>query len=308
MRKTSKIITAALLSTALICTLSVTGNAAAINISESSISLESINKDWKEISDENTFHTFSNGTDQVTVLKYNDYDDLPAPAKVDDKYEAVYQTFFSAGDEIYVITGRAVKAKDISGVREIIDSITYPEMTSSKNGNTVSMNSSTSTSETADSSTQRDEAETENDSQQIPEQGWDSIILYDTDMNGVNVTRGNDGNWYDENGVSYGNLDTADDEAPIYNSNGEAYYWNGNFAQAAANASSDTDNDAEENISYSEVTDSSANVNDPYDLYSWDAGTNSFIPFQQAAGDGSPIGRGNGWYYYDSDNNNYVPW
>lgn len=308
MRKTSKIITAAVLSTALICTLSVTGNAATINIKESSISLDSINKDWKEVSDENTFHTFSNGTDKVTVLKYDDYDDLPAPAKVDDKYEAVYQTFFSAGNEIYVVTGCAVRAKDISDVREIIDSITYPEMASSEKGNTVSMTSSTNTSKTADSSTNRDENTNKNDDQQISEQGWDSIILYDTDMNGVYVTRGNDGNWYDENGVSYGNLDIADDEAPIYNSNGEAYYWNGSFAQAAANASSGTDNDSEENSSYSEDTDSSANVNDPYDLYSWDAGTNSFIPFQQADGDGAPIGRGNGWYYYDSDSNSYAPW
>ena len=38
---------------------------------------------------------------------------------------------------------------------------------------------------------------------------------------------------------------------------------------------------------------------DPYDLYSWDPGTNSYIPFQAAESDCSPVGRGNGWYYYD---------
>ena len=35
-------------------------------------------------------------------------------------------------------------------------------------------------------------------------QGWNSIVLYDIDLNGVQVKRGDDGVWYDENGVSYG--------------------------------------------------------------------------------------------------------
>ena len=49
-------------------------------------------------------------------------------------------------------------------------------------------------------------------------------------------------------------------------------------------------------------------VTDPYDLYSWDPGTNSYIPFQAAESDCSPVGRGNGWYYYDEDSGEYVPW
>lgn len=301
MKKTNKIITAAALSTALICTLSVTGNAAAIKLDESSISLDAINKAWKEVSDTNTFHTFSNGTDKVTVLKYDDYDDLPAPAKTDDKYEAVYQTFFSAGDEIYVVTGSAVKAKDIAEVKEIIDSITYPEMASSQKGGVKS-------SDTADSSDNLDEAAKGSDSQSDHYQGLDSMLLYNTDMNSVCVTRGSDGNWYDENGVSYGDLDNVDEAAPIYNSNGEAYYWNGSYALAASNASSGNDYNSDTDSNSSEGYDNTADVNDPYDLYSWDVGTNSFIPFQQADGDGSPIGRGNGWYYYDSDTGYYIPW
>ena len=81
--------------------------------------------------------------------------------------------------------------------------------------------------------------ETPDTSEEIPDQGWNSIVLYDTDLNGVTVTRGDDGtgNWYDADGISYGNLDEIEDEsAPIYNSNGKAYYWNGAYAQAAANS------------------------------------------------------------------------
>lgn len=301
MKKRVKILSALALSAALICTLPVIGNAAAIRINESSISFESVNKDWKEISDKHTFHTFTNGTDIITVLKYEDYDDLPAPARTDDKYEAVYQTFYCAGDDIYVVTGSAVKASDISEVKEIIDSITYPEASSGKSGSTAQSNTSSNTSTDKESSTN---SSNNTDSSDIPYQGWDSIVLYDTNLNEVTVTRGNDGtgNWYDANGVSYGNLDTADESAPIYNSNGEVYYWNGAIAQAiAGDSSEETDNS-------SEGSDSISDVNDPYDLYSWDSGTNSFIPYQQAGSDGASIGRGNGWYYYDADTNNYLSW
>ena len=49
-------------------------------------------------------------------------------------------------------------------------------------------------------------------------------------------------------------------------------------------------------------------VQDPYDLYSWDSETGTYIPYQQAEGNGEPIGRGNGWYYYDEEAEAYIPW
>lgn len=300
MRKKGKLFTAAALSAALICILPVAGNAADIDITKKSISFEEINKDWEEVSDQNTLHTFTNGTDVITVLKFYDYKDLPSPAKVSDKYEAVYQTFYSTGDEIYVVTGSAAKKDGITEVKNIIDSILYPEEASTK---TDKKNSGSSSGQSSEASTAASGSKPQTDSSQIPEQGWDSIVLYDIHLNGVEVTRGNDdtGNWYDANGVSYGNLDEADESAPIYNSNGEAYYWNGAYAQEAANASSGSDADAES-------TDITASINDPYDLYSWDAGTNSYIPYQQAESDASPIGRGNGWYYFDAASGGYLPW
>ena len=49
-------------------------------------------------------------------------------------------------------------------------------------------------------------------------------------------------------------------------------------------------------------------VQDPYDLYSWDSETGTYIPYQQAEGNGEPIGRGNGWYYYAEEAEAYIPW
>ncbi len=51
-----------------------------------------------------------------------------------------------------------------------------------------------------------------------------------------------------------------------------------------------------------------ANVRDPYDLYSWDAETGTYIPYQEAEGTAEPIGRENGWFYYDAESGNYMPW
>ena len=77
----------------------------------------------------------------------------------------------------------------------------------------------------------------------------------------------------------------AMDEDGVTDQNGNKYYW-----------------------TWTAPDDTSGEVRDPYDLYSWDPGTNSYIPFQAAESDCSPIGRGNGWYYYDEDSGEYVPW
>lgn len=67
-----------------------------------------------------------------------------------------------------------------------------------------------------------------------------------------------------------------------------------------------SDNISDNSDNIPDNTDTSAGIDDPYDLYSWDPGTDSFIPFQQAGGEGSPIGKGSGWYYYDAETGNFV--
>ena len=73
------------------------------------------------------------------------------------------------------------------------------------------------------------------------------------------------------------------------------------------------DKKAEATVTPGEVTPTQAageaeGINDPYDLSSWDGGIQSDIPYQEAGGEGLPIGRGNSWYYFDESSGEYLPW
>ena len=113
-------------------------------------------------------------------------------------------------------------------------------------------------------------------------------MIYDSEGNGRLISQADDGNWYDSDGNCYGSwedIGRAMDEDGVTDQDGNKYYW-----------------------TWTAPDDASGKVRDPYDLYSWDPGTNSYIPFQAAESDCSPVGRGNGWYYYDEDSGEYVPW
>ena len=120
------------------------------------------------------------------------------------------------------------------------------------------------------------------------DQTADQAMIYDSKGNGRLISQADDGNWYDSDGNCYGSwedIGRAMDEDGVTDQNGNKYYW-----------------------TWTAPDDTSGEVRDPYDLYSWDPGTNSYIPFQAAESDCSPVGRGNGWYYYDEDSGEYVPW
>ena len=120
------------------------------------------------------------------------------------------------------------------------------------------------------------------------DQTADQAMIYDSKGNGRLISQADDGNWYDSDGNCYGSwedIGRAMDEDGVTDQNGNKYYW-----------------------TWTAPDDTSGEVRDPYDLYSWDPGTNSYIPFQAAESDCSPIGKGNGWYYYDEDSGEYVPW
>ena len=120
------------------------------------------------------------------------------------------------------------------------------------------------------------------------DQTADQAMIYDSEGNGRLISQADDGNWYDSDGNCYGSwedIGRAMDEDGVTDQDGNKYYW-----------------------TWTAPDDASEKVRDPYDLYSWDPGTNSYIPFQAAESDCSPIGRGNGWYYYDEDSGEYVPW
>lgn len=119
------------------------------------------------------------------------------------------------------------------------------------------------------------------------DQTADQAMVYDSEGNGRLISQADDGNWYDSDGNYYGSWEDIEDAMVngdgVTDQDGNEYYWTAPH-------------------------DASEEVSDPYDLYSWDPGTNSYIPFQAAETDCSPIGRGNGWYYYDENSGEYVPW
>ena len=137
-----------------------------------------------------------------------------------------------------------------------------------------------------DTSASEDNGSTGNGGTQS-DQRADQAMIYDSEGNGRLISEADDGNWYDSDGNYYGSWEDIEDamvnENGVTDQDGNKYYWTAPH-------------------------DASEEVTDPYDLYSWDPGTNSYIPFQAAESDCSPVGRGNGWYYYDEDSGEYVPW
>lgn len=241
MKKSTRILSTFAVSAACICAFSLCAQAD-ISVSNSGFSLKTENDNWKEISDRDTLHTFTNGTDMITVLRYRQEDELPGPEDTGDEYEGFYQTIYYTEGEGYVATGFAVHAEDIVNVRKIIDGIAYSENPDVAENSGIREGN---ISQKQESSGEKDTGNTDSQStvNDLPEQGED-------------------------------------------------------LPQAEADNSSDgTDEPGE-----------LPGISDPYDLFSWDAGTDSYIPYQQAEGSGLPIGRGNGWYYYDEASGSYLPW
>lgn len=218
--------------------------------------IKTVNSDWAEVSDPSTIHTFTDGTDRITIRSYGDYYDLPDPARVKDPYSSVYQVFYTAGDCTYVITGYAVQKEDASNLIKIISSLSESDI--------LTFESPAAYTPKYSDSSYEDE--------------------------------------YQENTPtsSEQNKDASDAEEPDPSEDSEDDMYEADPPEEEPVL--DTDDVSQEDDIISQI-------NDPFDLYSWDPGTNQYIPFQQAEGEGLPIGRGSGvWYYYDSNRNIFIPW
>lgn len=129
MRKSWRAMSGLSIAAVLTWALPLQGNAS-INVDDTHISLMVQEDEWHEVSDKETLHTFTNGEDVITVLKYGAGAELPAPARPDGKYEAVYQTYYSTEDITYVVTGSAAEEENMDEVREIIGRISYTALLS----------------------------------------------------------------------------------------------------------------------------------------------------------------------------------
>lgn len=166
----------------------------------------------------------------------------------------------------------------------------------------------------------RSEAETEQKSGESPElEAGTSAVKKERDL--VNMV--NDASWQEDSGE-----DEAAENADAAGANQEAgenqeVYGNESYeapSEDYGNSESyddpeiypDQEPEQSEEPVYEdepqEENGGNTGISDPYDLYSWDAGTNSYIPYQAADGEGYPVGRGAGWYYYDEASGMFESW
>ena len=213
--------------------------------------------------------------------------------KQTDKGQTNKSTAGKKGNTSQTADGKKTGASDTSkntGNMQTSDSETTDTTGNSAAGNDAD-NTDDSQNTDGDNNSSEDNGSTSDDGNQI-DQRADQAMIYDSEGNGRLISQADDGNWYDSDGNCYGSwedIGRAMDEDGVTDQNGNKYYW-------TWTAPDDVSDDASEE------------VRDPYDLYSWDPGTNSYIPFQAAESDCSPVGRGNGWYYYDENSGEYVPW
>ena len=81
---------------------------------------------WENANTEDTYASYTNGSDYVNIYKYSLEDVKTGIAKCNDTYEACYQTIYSEGDSLYMAVGYAKDADDIGDVRKFIEYISYP--------------------------------------------------------------------------------------------------------------------------------------------------------------------------------------
>ena len=176
--------------------------------------------DWEKADTEDTYASYTNGSDYVNIYKYSLDDVNIAIAKCNDTYEACYQTVYSEGNSLYMTVGYAKDADDIGDVRKFVEYISYPGNPSltrqaDENSTENSDQEDTDTS-TPGSNGDSDSSDTEVNASADNSDGSDIIstsplTLVDSDGNTIEINyilhkdysceyRGDDGMKYTDNG------------------------------------------------------------------------------------------------------------
>lgn len=151
---------------------------------------------WYEISDPSTKITLTDGQDKVEITEFARTDALPAVAIAGNDangFKEVYQTFFSNGDSVFVVTGKAVDGQHMKSVRKVIEGISF-DGTEFK---TEDYSSKKNTQE------EKQEEKKEEKKEEKAEKTGKSVEIYYRNSNAVTVYEYTDGSWKDENGVDY---------------------------------------------------------------------------------------------------------
>lgn len=196
-----------------------------------------VNSDWENAHTEGAYASFTNGSDYVNIYKYALDDVKIGVAKCNDTYEACYQTIFSEGNSLYMAVGYARDADDISEVRKMVESISYPgnpaltgkdgKGEDSKDGSSTSSDkntdgdsSSTDTTGGNSGSGSSDSSDSSKDSDIL---STADLTLYDSDGNTVSVER----TIYTDYSSKYvgddGTVYTTDDEVYFTDENGKTW-------------------------------------------------------------------------------------
>ena len=77
---------------------------------------------WTPIDDPNSWFTIGDGKDLITAEHILNGAQLPKTELANDKYEEVYQMFYSTPDEVFVITGFVADKEEAAAIKEAIGS------------------------------------------------------------------------------------------------------------------------------------------------------------------------------------------
>lgn len=86
------------------------------------LSMELSDESWKDVDDQDTWVTLTNGSDVITLFHIRNGEKLPDPAVADDPYSDVYQAWLSSKDEVFVLTGSVRNSSDLDQVEAAIES------------------------------------------------------------------------------------------------------------------------------------------------------------------------------------------
>ena len=103
---------------------SIQPNAALTFVTEDQVlSIEAPSEAWSEVKDAQHWFTLTDGDDIITIEHLSNGENLPSVTVAGKEYEAVFQTFVSTRNEVFVINGSAAKRENLEGIMKSIGTI-----------------------------------------------------------------------------------------------------------------------------------------------------------------------------------------
>ena len=91
--------------------------------SDGVLSIHAPNPQWHVMTDPNYWFVLSDGGNIITITHLSNGEALPAPVVADGEFAGVCQTYVSTKNEVFVITGSAVKEEDLQVIMKAIGTI-----------------------------------------------------------------------------------------------------------------------------------------------------------------------------------------